>query len=135
VAGSELRLKRGIRWVERWLTGRWPARWKAGCAKSRQHPVTNSWHPHTHALLFLAGDTTDDDVTSRAAAGMYDAWSEKLTRQGFESSDPDHGFDVKVLTLNEGPPQGRVQVIQRSRTCSQPTLRRISPGGMCSWPG
>lgn len=51
-------------------------------------------------LLFLAGDATEDDVT-RAATRMYDAWSDELTRQGFESPDPDHGFDVKVLTLNE----------------------------------
>jgi hypothetical protein len=60
----------------------------------------NGWHPHLHVLIFLDGDTTDEQAHELGAA-MFVPWSRRLVSDGFSAPSDAHGIDVKLLALEE----------------------------------
>jgi len=56
----------------------------------------NGWHLHIHALLFVSGKFTDDDVET-LRDDIYARWSGALTSRGMHAPSVAHGVDAKLV--------------------------------------
>lgn len=56
----------------------------------------NGWHPHIHALLFLEGQTSEDQI-SRISQFYAENWAKIVEKLGGRIPNEVHGYDVQLV--------------------------------------